>query len=188
MIELDALLAVAPAPHLLPLLRHGDVAVLVRRRDLQLALAVLDQLQMLPRITSIHSFNAAKEVLEALEMQPITGAVLHWWLGSSEQTRRAVEMGCYFSVNASSARERELLDVIPLDRILTETDHPFGDRSSGQPRPGGVAEVEHDLASHFGLEPVEFRFVVWENFQRLAQQAKCTALLPRAIRVRLATI
>lgn len=56
-------------------------------------------------------------------------AILHWWLGSPEETEAAVEAGAYFSVNASQARSWESLRLVPLDRLLLETDHPFGDRS-----------------------------------------------------------
>jgi TatD DNase family protein len=146
----------------------------------------LRTLQAVPRITSLHSYRATEQLVLALEHQPIAGAVLHWWLGDEQQTRRALEVGCYFSVNASSVRRADLLEVIPLDRLLTETDHPFGDRqSSGARRPGAVADVEAVLAQHHGLMTEQVRSVMWENFRRLAGAADCVGLLPRGIRVQL---
>lgn len=85
---------------------------------------ILDVLQDNPRITSIHSTGATQPILDSLEKRPIRGAVLHWWLGDEEQTRRAVGMGCYFSVNSSMLRHNEILDLIPPDRVLTETTTP----------------------------------------------------------------
>lgn len=148
--------------------------------------AILEVLQRSPRITSIHSYEAAEEVLESLETQPIKGAVLHWWLGDPAQTRRAVNLGCFFSINASSVRRTDLLDIIPLDRVLTETDHPFGDRQgNGHARPGGVDTVEQVFARRTGLSPEDVRSLVWGNLRRLVAEVGCADLLPRGIRLRL---
>jgi TatD DNase family protein len=147
---------------------------------------VLAELQGSPRITSLHSYKATDLVLAALEAQTIEGAVLHWWLGDSSQTRRAIDLGCFFSVNASSVRRTDLLDIIPLDRLLTETDHPFGDRRGGRgARPGLVTTVEEQLALHYAQAADRIRAVIWDNLARLTSNAGCMALLPRAIRVQL---
>ena len=109
--------------------------------------AVLGVLQHAPRIASLHSYRATNVVLDELSARPVKGAVLHWWLGDAHETQRALELGCFFSVNASSVRRADLLDLIPPDRILTETDHPLGDRRGGRAaRPGSVAAVEKALA------------------------------------------
>ncbi|WP_150246256.1 TatD family hydrolase [Nocardiopsis quinghaiensis] len=149
--------------------------------------AVLATLQQNPRLTSIHSFAATNVTLECLTARPIHGAVLHWWLGNETQTKRAVELGCYFSVNASMLRKPELLASLPLDRVLPETDHPFGDRSSGQGhRPGKVDDVERALAQLHVLDPEGVRRETWRNFAQLVRSTKCGTLLPRPVRVELA--
>jgi len=147
---------------------------------------MLTELQDSPRITSLHSYQATDLVLAALEARPIKGTVLHWWLGDSSQTVRAIDLGCFFSVNASSVRRTDLLDIIPLDRLLTETDHPFGDRRGGRDaRPGLVTTVEKQLARHYAEAPDRIRGVIWDNLARLTSSTGCMALLPRAIRVQL---
>ena len=45
--------------------------------------------------------------MEVLEAGSPPGIILHWWLGDAQQTRRAVDLGCYFSVNASSVRRKD---------------------------------------------------------------------------------
>jgi len=148
--------------------------------------AMLAELQDLPRITSLHSYKATDLIITALEDQPISGAVLHWWLGDVPQTRRALELGCFFSINASSIRRTDLLGIIPLDRLLTETDHPFGDRRDGHgARPGLVATVEQGLARHYSKTPDAIRAAMWDNLARLTAETGCMALLPRAIRIEL---
>lgn len=151
--------------------------------------AVLSVLQGTPRITSLHSYQATEQILAELEAQPIRGAILHWWLGTEAQTRRAIELGCYFSINASSMRRREILKLLPLDRILTETDHPFGDRSGGRTaRPGRVEPVEKTLGSAHALSQAQIRTALWNNLARLTTSVGCASLLPRGIRRQLATL
>jgi len=151
--------------------------------------AILTALQTNQRIASIHSYGATDAVLDCLKEAPIQGAVLHWWLGDEQYTRRAVELGCYFSINASSARRVETLRAIPIERILTETDHPFGDRSSGAGRrPGNVESAEHMLAQYYGINREDLRLQVWRNLRDLTSRTHTAALLPRAIRVALAAV
>ncbi|WP_410641239.1 TatD family hydrolase [Amycolatopsis sp. lyj-346] len=148
--------------------------------------AIFATLQENPRLTSIHSFGATDATLECLTTRSIHGAVLHWWLGNQAQTERAVELGCYFSVNASMLRKPELLASLPLDRVLAETDHPFGDRSGGQGRrPGKVEDVERALARVHGIDSDDVRKAMWRNFAELVRSTKCGALLPRPVRVAL---
>jgi TatD DNase family protein len=151
--------------------------------------AILAALQTTPRIASIHSFAATDAVLECLTARPIHGTVLHWWLGNTDQTRQAVELGCYFSINASMLRRPELLDVLPLDRVLAETDHPFGDRSAGRGRrPGNVDNVEDAIARHHGLNQDGVRQATWRNLAELMRSTKCGSLLPRPVRIALAAV
>jgi TatD DNase family protein len=107
---------------------------------------VIGALVETPRIVSVHSYRATKEVLDILERHRPKGVVLHWWLGDERATKRAVDLGAYFSVNASQAGKWTPLRLVPHDRILTETDHPFGDRREAAPRrPGNLSIVERRL-------------------------------------------
>jgi Tat protein secretion system quality control protein TatD with DNase activity len=46
-----------------------------------------------PRVLSIHSYRATDLVLRELcEFRPLT-AILHWWLGTPQQTETALEAG-----------------------------------------------------------------------------------------------
>ncbi len=151
--------------------------------------AVLSTLQKSPRIASIHSYAATQEVLEELEARPIKGAVLHWWLGNREQTRRAVEMGCFFSVNAAMLQKEANVQHIPLDRLFTETDHPFGDKRSGaKARPGALGNVEKTLAHLFAIDAAAFRLALWSNLRSLMEATDCASLAPRGVRTQLAAL
>src|SRR6266540_6959383 len=124
-----------------------------------------------PRIVSVHSYRATRQVLNTIERYRSKGVVLHWWLGDTLLTKRAVALGCFFSVNAASVQRTESLAAIPLDRVLTETDHPFGDRRAPAPRrPGRIESVERVLADHYRISSTEMRRQIWRNLRCLVHQ------------------
>lgn len=149
---------------------------------------ILEALVDTPRITSVHSAGATGDVLNAISLHGATGIVLHWWLGSEKESALAVEMGCYFSLNASVGsinRVRRL----PLERLLPETDHPFGDRRErASAQPGNVALVEKEIGAAYGMSIVETRLQLWRNLKDLVAATNTTSLLPRSARLQLATI
>lgn len=151
--------------------------------------AALGVLQASPRIVSLHSYAATEQLLDVLESTPVRGAILHWWLGDTAQTVRAVSLGCYFSVNAASIGKAGLLEAIPLTRLLTETDHPFGDRRGRSPhRPGRVEEVEAAIGRHHDIQGPDVRRRLWKNLADLVRELECYRLLPRTVRSRLVSV
>ena len=151
--------------------------------------AVLGVLATRPRIASIHSYRATAAVLELLDRHRPSGAVLHWWLGNEAETRRAIGLGAFFSVNSNQANRWPGLRLVPKDRLLTETDHPFGDRrEQGERRPGNVAAVERRLGELLNADPHDVRLLTWRNFRRLADAVSVHDLLPREFQVQLLAV
>ena len=68
-------------------------------------------------------------MLDYLEQYPKAGIfVLHWFTGSKFQLKRAIELGCWFSVGPAMLKSKKIKDLIleiPLNRLITETDGPF---------------------------------------------------------------
>ena len=82
------------------------------------------------RILSIHSRRAAKPVLKLLEQNCSTKStpILHWFSGSRTELKWANDIGCWYSVGPAmlaGKKGKELLQLIPRDRLLLETDGPF---------------------------------------------------------------
>ena len=158
------------------------------QRELQAVVfnSILGCLKSAPRILSIHSYKATTETLDAIDAHRPTSAVLHWWLGSPAETARAVSLGAYFSLNASQVRNWSGRGLVPIDRVLLETDHPFGDRGEGASRrPGYLARTEQDFARALGIAATELRSQVWRNFYDLASQANVFELFPRAFQTQM---
>jgi TatD DNase family protein len=125
------------------------------------------------KVLSIHSVRAAGKVLDQLEelLPRDRGvAVLHWFSGSLSEARRALDYGCYFSVNQAMLqkdRGRDLIKMIPLERLLTETDGPFLECDGVPIAPGDVRRAVRELADVIGLEPVQMEKEILENLKRL---------------------
>ena len=83
------------------------------------------------KVISIHSVKADRFVVDMIEKSGCYKnniCILHWFSGTSKQLQRAIEMGCYFSVNykmLDSDNGRKLLSKIPPNRIVLEPDAPF---------------------------------------------------------------
>ena len=82
------------------------------------------------KVLSIHALRSASTVLDVLQHHdaPCTcTCILHWFSGSNPELHRAIDLGCWFSVNErmlAAGRGREYAKVIPHDRLLLETDLP----------------------------------------------------------------
>jgi len=139
-----------------------------------------------PRLVSVHSYRATDRVLATIKQHRPKGVVLHWWLGDERETSCAVALGAYFSVNASQVGKWPALRVVPKDRLLTETDHPFGDRREAAPRrPGNIRFVERRLSEALGVCPDELRHLAWQNLGRLVDDLRLHDLLPHRFQVQL---
>ncbi len=82
---------------------------------------MISALARTPRIVLVHSYRATAHVLDTLERHRPKRVVFHWWLGDEEKTRRVVDLGAYFSINASQVGRWAQLGTVPRDRLLTET-------------------------------------------------------------------
>ncbi|MBZ9872943.1 TatD family hydrolase [Mesorhizobium sp. BR1-1-9] len=125
------------------------------------------------KILSVHSVRAAKAVLDNVEelLPPGRGRiVLHWFSGSLSEARRALSLGCYFSVNErmfASPSARKVVSILPRDRVLTETDGPFIERDDGPIRPGDVSKATSDLAGLWGVSEDAARVELVRNLREL---------------------
>jgi TatD DNase family protein len=106
------------------------------------------------KILSVHSVRTATKVLDYIErfFPPDRGKiVLHWFTGSQAEAKRAVQLGCYFSINVQMLKNPKhaatVAQVIPINRLLTETDGPFVEREGRAIAPGEVMPALESIAS-----------------------------------------
>lgn len=124
------------------------------------------------RIMSIHSRRAVDDILGRLAANPGAGVpILHWFSGTPAQLRRAIDIGCWFSVGPSMLRGekgRSLAKAMPRDRILTETDGPFALGCNGPLRPVDAWEAVKRLSEIWGMSLAEGQSLLLENLRSLS--------------------
>lgn len=81
------------------------------------------------KLMSVHIRKGESEAIQILSKYRPSRCIIHWFNGDRASLEQLIDLGCYFSINGSML-EREakwnLLRKIPLDRILIESDGPFG--------------------------------------------------------------
>lgn len=128
------------------------------------------------KILTVHSVRAVSKVLQHLErgLPANRGhVVLHWFTGSAAEARRALDRGCYFSVNSEmlrSPKHRALVEQLPANRLLTETDGPFVLVEGVAVRPLAVADTVGQLASVRGVSPSDMGAQILTNLSVLVSQ------------------
>ena len=125
------------------------------------------------KVITIHSIRAAKAVLDHIEsyLPPSRSkVVLHWFTGSKAEAQRALELGCYFSINAAmlnNERRAPMTALIPLDRLLTETDGPFTKTGERPSKPADVAVVVAVLGQLHGMSASAVATMIRANLRTL---------------------
>lgn len=136
-----------------------------------------------PRILNIHSAGSSKLMIEIIDAYRPKGVVLHWWRGTIAETERALDLGCSFSINSAEIARPRIMNVLPRDRVLTETDHPFGDRNeTGRRRPGRLDNVESALAEQWNVEVSGARRQVWKNLLDIVDATDTGTMFPAIFR------
>lgn len=104
------------------------------------------------KMLTVHSVRSGGAVLDMLESRLCNATnrvVLHWFTGTASEARRALDLGYYFSVNYEMTRTasgKRIVQALPVDRLLTETDGPFTSIHERPTRPIDVVFVLQQLA------------------------------------------
>jgi TatD DNase family protein len=130
------------------------------------------------KVLSIHSVRATAKVLHIVSehtVQKRIAVVLHWFSGNKAEAKRALALGCYFSINHQMLRSpagRGIAVSLPIDRILTETDGPFTRIDERPARPTDVEITLRHLADLRGINIDDVRQSVAANAQCLDEYAR----------------
>lgn len=127
------------------------------------------------KVMSIHSRQAATDVLNMLEAHPRSGTpILHWFTGSQKELTRAIDLGCWFSVGPAmlkSAKGKTLAASMPRERVLTETDGPFGTMQQRPLVPSDAALAIPMLAELWALNERDVSTLVRKALTKIGELA-----------------
>ena len=130
----------------------------------------------------IHSRDAAQDTINMMKEYHAqeVGGVIHCYSYSKESAKDYLDMGFYFGIGGvvtfqNGKKLKEVVEYLPMDRILTETDSPYlspvpnrGKRNDSRNLPYVVAEI----ARIKGLSVEEVEAICLENAHRLYKKLK----------------
>ena len=119
---------------------------------------ILSSLQGKNKILSVHSRNAEQELLSLLKEYEIRNVIFHWYTGNANLVPEILQEGYYFSVNEAMTltnNGRRLIEKIPVNRLLTESDSPLNKKCS--------LTQAYTFLANLGCD----ESIVWENFNKL---------------------
>jgi len=93
----------------------------------------------------IHSRNAETHVLDILERQGVSRAIMHCFSGTPQEAERAIKLGYLVSIPTNvvlSKQKQDFAKKLPLERLVLETDAPYL-----SPEPGKVNEPVNVIKS-----------------------------------------
>ena len=122
----------------------------------------------------VHSRDALSDTYEILKEYPCRG-VLHCYSGSKEMAKEFVKLGYYISIAGpitwKNAKEPlEVIKVVPLDRLLIETDCPYltpAPNRGKRNEPSNVIYTAKKIMEELEIDEESFLKQINENYDTL---------------------
>ncbi|MDR3342861.1 MAG: TatD family hydrolase [Treponema sp.] len=143
-----------------------------KKSQIELFISQLDLAAKLDMPVIIHNRDAGHDVLDILrDRLPPKGGILHCYSENAEYARKALRLNLYFSFAGNltyrNARNlHETIDVLPLDRILIESESPFmvpADYRGKRNMPKYLPSTAQFLADMLEIGDEELSAILWEN-------------------------
>ncbi|MDR1567023.1 MAG: TatD family hydrolase [Treponema sp.] len=143
-----------------------------RKSQIELFITQLDLATKLDLPVIIHNRDAGKDVLEILKDRlPPKGGVLHCYSEGAEYAKRALNLNLFFSFAGNltyrnAKNLHETIGVLPLDRILIESESPFmvpADYRGKRNMPKYLPITARFLGRMLEIDDAELATVLWDN-------------------------
>lgn len=148
-----------------------------RNEQVQVFRTIAEALSDKARFVTLHSRGAAGDVVDILREYGVKRCVFHWFSGTVSELKKVVASGHYLSINTAmveSTKGRDVLERVPRDRILTESDGPYvkiGRRPAG---PLDMKRVLLGIADAWGVSEDEAESQVSINYKGLCESIGIT--------------
>ena len=143
-----------------------------KNSQIELFITQLDLASKLNLPIIVHNRDAGHDVLDILrDRLPPKGAVLHCYSENAEFAKKAMDLNIQFSFAGNltyrNARNlHETIDVLPLDRILIESESPFmvpAEHRGKRNMPKFLPMTANCLAMMFDMPIEEIATALWNN-------------------------
>jgi len=143
--------------------------IATQKQQLRVFDAILADPQLRTRPVTVHNRGAERETITRLAQAQVT-AILHWYTGPLAAVDDALAAGLWFSINPAMTRSRKaaaLLQQLPAERVLLETDGPFARCGNRPASPTDLPGTLQHLALLWSTSVDQALTTVATNQQRL---------------------
>ena len=145
-----------------------------KEKQKEIFIRQIEVAQKLNKPIIVHSRDAIQDTYNIMEEHVVKG-VIHCYSDSAQMAKLFVRLGYYISISGTvtwkNARQvLEVIQVVPLDRLLIETDCPYlspvpnrGKRNE----PSNVVYTGKKIAEELGLSEELFKMQINDNYERL---------------------
>ena len=142
----------------------------VRQSQIEVLNKILKIVNDRPRFISLHSRKAEKSLFDILINHKIKKAVFHWYSGPINLIDNIASAGHFFSINPAMIKSKngqKIIERIPVDRILTESDGPYVMARRKPAEPKDVRLVIEHLKSIWNKSFDEIDQIIQRNFRTI---------------------
>ena len=143
-----------------------------KKSQIELFITQLDMASKLNLPVIIHNRDAGHDVLDILrDRLPPRGGVLHCYSEDAAYAEKALELNLYFSFAGNLTYKNaknlhETLDVLPVDRVLIESEAPFmvpADYRGKRNMPKYLPITARYMAERLGMDDEAMSIQLWDN-------------------------
>ena len=119
---------------------------------------------------NVHSRDAEKQVIAILYQSSHVPVVLHAYGGPIELAIEAAKHGFYFSIPPNvvyNIKRQKLVDALPVQNILTETDSPYLGPTKERNDPRNIPMAVEKIAEIKNMDLEETRKIIIENTKKV---------------------
>lgn len=128
----------------------------------------------------IHDRDAHKDTLDIMKEYPSVKGIVHCFSGSVEFAKECVKLGYYIGITGvvtfkNAKKIIEVVDAIPLDRLLVETDCPYMTPVPNRGKRNKSDYIEYiieQVAEIKKIDPISTNMELNDNFKRLISEGK----------------
>lgn len=123
---------------------------------------------MMDKIFTIHSRKAERETFEILKKFSVKKAIFHWYTGPLKLISEILDSGYYFSVNIGmlkSTNGQKILQKLPLNRIIIESDGPFTKYKSKVYTSKEIGKIYEEFENFYQV--TDLKSIVYNNIKEL---------------------
>lgn len=124
------------------------------------------------KIVNLHTKGGEREVLNLLEKYRLKTPIIHWYSGPLNLLDAYMALDVYWTISVditSSSLTRNLVDLLPMDRILTETDGPTALEwvNGNYAYPSYVEKIVEEIALIKNISYEACKKQIYSNFKNL---------------------